>query len=229
MPLHVVVVDRRADFPWAAPDRLVVPAREFVVEGPPTAGLGPGDQPVPRPELPQPRLLLLAAGGGAWPEGHPIGRGHARPALEAPAAHCPAPGQRTGRPHLSRRSDEQPPFTVTVFFGEPDDIRLAVAARRIFELFRCPLLGVDLRHKNGWAIDSIEPISIREIRSEQRPAFVTALDRYTRTAWRNQRQAAPRAGRSPSCTIRRKSCRRPTPRRWSVSSAPAPSSAATSS
>ncbi len=32
MPSHVVVVDRRSDFPWAAPDRLVVPAKEFVGE-----------------------------------------------------------------------------------------------------------------------------------------------------------------------------------------------------
>ena len=32
MPLHVFVVDRRSDFPWGSADRLVVPAKEFVVE-----------------------------------------------------------------------------------------------------------------------------------------------------------------------------------------------------
>ena len=102
MPLHVVVVDRRVGFPLGGAGS-AGRAGEGVRRrgGAPPAGLGAGHQSVPRPELPQPRLLLLAAGRGARPEGHPVGRGHARPALEAAAAHRPAGGQRAGRPHLS--------------------------------------------------------------------------------------------------------------------------------
>ena len=39
-----------------------------------------------------------------------------------------------------------------------------------------PLLAVELKHKGGWAIESIEPISIREVRAEQRQIFGEALD-----------------------------------------------------
>ena len=87
--------------------------------------------------------------------------------------------------------EEQPPFSATIFFGLADDPRLAIAARRIFELFRCPLLAVELKHKGGWAIESIEPISIREVRAEQRQIFAEALDRYTQATWRTQRTVPP--------------------------------------
>lgn len=188
MPLHVFVVDRRSDFPWTAPDRVVVPAKEFVVEAarslPASArvinlcgdlsylSLGyycsllaeaRGQKVIPSVEvmldLHWKRLLRIAL-----PEVNEL----LRRTFQAPP-------------------EEQPPFAATIFFGVPDDPRLAVAARRIFELFRCPLLALELKHRGGWKIESIEPISIREVRAEQRPIFAAALDRYTQAAWRNQR------------------------------------------
>ncbi|MBL8668319.1 MAG: RimK family protein [Rhodospirillales bacterium] len=191
MPSHVVVVDRRADFPWDAADRLVVPAKEFVGERarqlPASArvinlcrdmsylSLGyycsllaeaRGQKVIPSVEvmldLHWKRLLRIAL-----PEVNEL---VARTFRAAPAS--------------------QPPLTVTISFGLPDDARLGAAARRIFELFRCPLLRVELRHKNGaWMVDGIEPIGIAEMQADQRALFVDALDRYTRSAWRRQRSA----------------------------------------
>ena len=192
MPLHVFVVDRRSDFPWTAPDRVVVPAKEFVVEAARTLpasarvinlcgdlsylSLGyycsllaeaRGQKVIPSVEvmldLHWKRLLRIAL-----PEVNEL----LRRTFQAPP-------------------EEQPPFAATIFFGVPDDPRLAVAARRIFELFRCPLLALELKHRGGWKIESIEPISIREVRAEQRPIFAAALDRYTQAAWRNQKTAVP--------------------------------------
>ena len=72
--------------------------------GAPAAGLRAGHQPLPRLQLPEPRLLLLAARRGPRAEGDPVGRGDARPALEAAAAHRPAGGQRAGPADLPRRA-----------------------------------------------------------------------------------------------------------------------------
>ena len=81
---------------------------------------------------------------------------------------------------------------------------------------RCPLLAVELKHKGGWAIESIEPISIREVRAEQRQIFAGALDRYTQRPGGRRGRCRPHAGRSPSCTIRRRSCRHRTRRRSKI-------------
>ena len=192
MPSHVVVVDRRADFPWAAPDRLVVPAREFVGERarqlPASARVINLCRDLSYLSLGYYcSLLAEARGQKVIPSVEVMLDLHWKRLLRIA---LPQVNELVGRT-LRAAPATQPPFTVTIFFGIPDDIRLAVAARRIFELFRCPLLRVELRHKNGWVIDSIEPIAIGEIGPEQLPLFVNALDRYTRTAWRHQRAAAP--------------------------------------
>jgi len=192
MPSHVVVVDRRSDFPWAAPDRLVVTAREFVGERarrlPASArvinlcrdlsylGLGYYSS-----------LLAEARGQKVIPSVEVMLDLHWKRLLRIALPQVNELVSRT----LRAAPAAQPPFSVTIFFGTPDDRRLAIAARRIFELFRCPLLRVELRHKNGWIIESIEPISIREVPADRRQRVVDALDRYTRAAWRKQRATAP--------------------------------------
>ena len=192
MPPHVVVVDRRSDFPWAAPDRLVVPAKEFV-------GEAARRLPVSARVINLCRdmsylslgyycsLLAEARGQKVIPSVEVMLDLHWKRLLRIAMPEVNELVRRTFR----APPETQPPFTVTIFFGEADDSRLAVAARRIFELFRCPLLTVELRYKNGWAIETIEPISIREVHADQRQLFVRALDRYTRAAWRRQRTTAP--------------------------------------
>lgn len=192
MRSHVVVVDRRSDFPWAAPDRLVVPAKEFVGEAarrlPASARVINLCRDMSYLSLGYYcSLLAEARGQKAIPSVEVMLDLHWKRLLRIALPEVNELVRRTFR----AASETQPPFTVTIFFGEPDDPRLTVAARRIFELFRCPLLAVELRHKNGWAIESIEPISIREVHADQRQLFVEALDRYTRAAWRRQRTTAP--------------------------------------
>jgi glutathione synthase/RimK-type ligase-like ATP-grasp enzyme len=82
-------------------------------------------------------------------------------------------------------------LSVHIFFGVPDVARLTAVARRVFELFRCPLLRLDLRHGDKWTIKSIRPMSIRELEPQQQPALKEALDRYAHAAWRPQKTAEP--------------------------------------
>ena len=194
MPAHVVVVDRRTDFPWDAPDRLVVPAKEFVGERarqlPAAARVINLCRDMSYLSLGYYcSLLAEARGQKVIPSVEVMLDLHWKRLLRIA---LPEVNELVARTFRVSPAD-QPPLTVTIFFGLPDDVRLVVAARRIFELFRCPLLRVELRHKNGcWMVDGIEPIGIAEVRADQRPLFVDALDRYTRTAWRRQR-AVPAA------------------------------------
>ncbi len=192
MAQHIVVVDRRRDFPWLRRDLRVVTARDFVTESarrlPASARVinlcrdysymslgyycsllaeGRGQKVIPSVEvmldLHWKRLLRIAL-----PEVNELVR---RTFQAAP--------------------DEQPGFKVTIFFGVPDDPRLTAAARRIFDLFRCPLLQVELRPRNRWEIVEVRPMSIREVRPDQVARFTEALERYTRAVWRSQKAAPP--------------------------------------
>jgi glutathione synthase/RimK-type ligase-like ATP-grasp enzyme len=192
MPLHVFVVDRRADFPWLAPDRLVIPAREFVGEAarrlPASARVINLCRDLSYLSLGYySSLLAEARGQKVVPSVEVMLDLHWKRLLRIALPEVNELLRRT----FPVPANEQPPFTATILFGVPDDPRLAVAARRIFELFRCPMLSVALAYKGGWQIDGIEPISIRDLQADQRPLFAHALDRYTSAAWRKQRQAAP--------------------------------------
>lgn len=193
MPLHVIVVDRRSDFPWPAPDRRVVLAKEFVGE---TARRLPASARVINFCRDMSylslgyycSLLAEARGQKVIPSVEVALDLHWKRLLRIALPEVNELVRRT----FQARADERPPVSATIFFGATEDSRLAPAARRIFELFRCPLLSVELERKDGWSIGAIEPISIRDIRPEQRQLFVDALDRYTRSAWRTQRkEAAP--------------------------------------
>jgi glutathione synthase/RimK-type ligase-like ATP-grasp enzyme len=192
MPLHVFVVDRRSDFPWSSADRLVVPAKEFVVEAarrlPASARVINLCRDLSYLSLGYYcSLLAEARGQKVIPSVEVMLDLHWKRLLRIALPEVNELLRRTFR----ARPEDQRPFSAKIFFGVPDDARLAIVARRIFELFRCPLLALELKHRGVWTIDSIEPISIREVRAEERPIFASALDRYTQVAWRRQKTAAP--------------------------------------
>ena len=189
MARHIIVVDRRVDFPWAAADRVVVTAKEFVTEAarrlPASAriinlcrdygylGLGYYAS-----------LLAEARGQKVIPAVEVMLDLHWKRLLRIALPEVNELVRRTFR----AEPGEQPPFRAMIFFGVADDPRLAVAGRRIFELFRCPLLTIELKHKNGWYVAAIEPASLPAVHPDFRGVFIDALDRYTRGAWRAGRE-----------------------------------------
>ncbi len=80
--------------------------------------------------------------------------------------------------------------TVFFFFGRTPDERLADIGRRLFELFRSPILAVDLRYKRDWEIGALGTQTLRDVPAAQEEAFADALTRYTKAAWRSPRQKA---------------------------------------
>lgn len=192
MPLHVFVVDRRADFPWLAPNRIVMPAKEFVGEAarrlPASARVINLCRDLSYLSLGYYcSLLAEARGQKVIPSVEVMLDLHWKRLLRIALPEVNDLLRRT----FQVSPNVQPPFTVTIFFGIPDDDRLTTAARRIFELFRCPLLSVNLVHKGRWEIDTIAPISIRNMQPEQGALFSNALDRYTSATWRKQKPVVP--------------------------------------
>jgi glutathione synthase/RimK-type ligase-like ATP-grasp enzyme len=191
MARHVIVVDRRADFPWTAPDRFIVTARDFVTE---TARRLPASA----------RVINLCRDYGYLSLGYYASLlAEARGQKVIPSVEVMLDLHwkrllRIALPEVNelvrrtfRAPADEPAVNAMIFFGVADDPRLAVAARRIFELFRCPLLTLELRHKAGWYVARIEPAALGDVHPELTTLFVEALDRYTRGAWRAGREAPP--------------------------------------
>ena len=83
-------------------------------------------------------------------------------------------------------------FSLRLFFGDPEDRRFAALGRRTFDLFRCPLLDLQIRWKDGdWSIHAIKPVSVDALKPEQERRFAAALAAYTRSTWRMPKEKAP--------------------------------------
>ena len=83
-----------------------------------------------------------------------------------------------------------------VFFGHVEDPELADLARKAFELFRCPLLEIELERPeglNGWKTKTVKALDPREVDVSRDKLFVGALEEFTRRRWSPARvQAAPK-------------------------------------
>jgi glutathione synthase/RimK-type ligase-like ATP-grasp enzyme len=191
---HLVVVDRKADFRWEAPGRAVVTGREFVTSS-------PRDLPPAQRVINLCRdysylslgyyvsLLAEARGQRVVPPVEVMLDLHWRRLLRIA---LPEVSELVRRSYASRAGEEEKRRIVNLYFSIPDDPRLGEAATRIFDLFRCPLLAVELvprADRRSWDVASIEPRSIRELKAEEIPLFADALDRYTRARWRQRRQS----------------------------------------
>ncbi|TVR82297.1 MAG: ATP-grasp domain-containing protein [Rhodospirillales bacterium] len=191
MPLHVIVVDRESDFPWPAAGRRIMRATDYVREA--------------ARQLPaSTRVINLCRDASYMSLGYYCSlmaeaRGHkVIPSVEVMLDLHWKRLLRIALPEvqeLVRKSVKAPPeplprLVVDIFFGMPDDARLAAVARRVFELFRCPLLRIELGYRAGWSVKAIRPLSIRELTADQQPMLKDALDRYTHAAWRPPQRAA---------------------------------------
>ncbi|TVR97798.1 MAG: ATP-grasp domain-containing protein [Rhodospirillales bacterium] len=191
MPLHVIVVDREIDFPWPAPGRRIMRAANYVREA--------------ARELPaSARVINLCRDSSYMSLGYYCSlMAEARGQKVIPSVEVMLDLHwkrllRIALPEVQElvaKSFKAPPeplphLEVDIFFGLPDDARLSAVARRVFELFRCPLLRLDLRYRAGWSVKSIRPLTIRELTSDQQPMLKDALDRYTHAAWRPPQRAS---------------------------------------
>jgi glutathione synthase/RimK-type ligase-like ATP-grasp enzyme len=79
-------------------------------------------------------------------------------------------------------------FKAKVFFGQTAYPELQELAQSIFETFRAPLLRVEFRFKSGWRIADIRTLSLKSLKEGERQTFLNALENYMRKPWRKPKE-----------------------------------------
>lgn len=80
--------------------------------------------------------------------------------------------------------------TYTSFFGRHNNPKIEPLTRRLFDLFRFPILSFKVKYVQGgrWVIDKIETPSFSSLVEEQAGQFHEALAKFTGSAWRSSVQ-----------------------------------------
>jgi glutathione synthase/RimK-type ligase-like ATP-grasp enzyme len=186
--LHVIVVEKRADFRWPDPGHRVMTAEEFVAERTET-------------RTRQRKVINLCR------DYDYLGMGYYCSLLAEARGDRVTPGvetitdlqQKAGEllPRLARLNRligdlADMPRSVNalsfhVFFGHIEDVQFAELARRVFELFRFPLLEIRIERlegSKGWRICALKPLDPRDVDTSRDTFFLQSLEQFTRRAWR---------------------------------------------
>ncbi|MGB5397906.1 MAG: RimK family protein [Gammaproteobacteria bacterium] len=75
---------------------------------------------------------------------------------------------------------------VLSFFGTTIDPQYSEMARKLFEVFPCPVLEITLRFEKDWKIDQLKIRSHRVLDDENETVFAIALDDFSRKVWRKK-------------------------------------------
>jgi glutathione synthase/RimK-type ligase-like ATP-grasp enzyme len=186
MSSYVIIVERLTDLDLKRADITVVTTRDFIAR-PDRLGRGPA------------RVINLSHSKSY------LGAGYYGSLLAEAKGHRVMPSVQT-IVDLSRKSTylfrlpelnallrqclrrlTSPPeasFSLTVFFGQTEDHRFRDLARRSFDLFRAPILSLDLRFKKDWSVARLKLLSLNDIEPDRQPAFFQALDLHARSGWR---------------------------------------------
>ncbi len=72
-------------------------------------------------------------------------------------------------------------FTIIVLFGQADDSRFKRLASLCFDIFRYPIVKLQIEKRSQWRITDIVPMGLHHLPDALSPWFQTALRAYTRT------------------------------------------------
>ncbi|HXH71822.1 MAG TPA: RimK family protein [Mariprofundaceae bacterium] len=84
-------------------------------------------------------------------------------------------------------------FELYIFFGIADDRRFNRFAAEVFDLFRYPLLSVQIRKGKAWQIRSIKPMGLHQVPDSYADFFESSLRAYTRLTKRRRTSRKPSA------------------------------------
>ncbi len=84
--------------------------------------------------------------------------------------------------------DRAEPLNLQSYFGTTTTTGGRELARKLFDLFPCPILAIELRFKRNWEIVSLKALSPRDLDDDGQTAFAEALDKYSRQVWRSTRK-----------------------------------------
>src|SRR5450631_3431263 len=187
---HLIVVEKAADFRWADADSRVVTAEEFISERSDTRAEG---------RKRARKVINLCRNYDYLSLGYYCSLlAEARGDRITPSVESILDLQHRNTQHASLARldrliaglDEVPRSINTlsfhVFFGHIEDPELADLARKAFELFRCPLLEIELERPeggSGWKTVSVKALDPREVDVSRDGLFLGALEEFTRRRW----------------------------------------------
>jgi glutathione synthase/RimK-type ligase-like ATP-grasp enzyme len=86
--------------------------------------------------------------------------------------------------HFREPAEEPLERTYYIYFGRCQNEKLDAIARRIFDIFRFPLMALRLIYKDGsWEIEEIKSLAISDVPDEKLPYMHEALEKFAGTAW----------------------------------------------
>ncbi len=77
---------------------------------------------------------------------------------------------------------------VMSFFGTTPEPAYRDLVRKLFDLFPCPVLEIELRYQRQWEVVSLKAVAPRDLDDAAQTAFAEALDRYSHQVWRGARK-----------------------------------------
>lgn len=90
--------------------------------------------------------------------------------------------------YFKEPADEPTARKYTIFFGRTAEGSLEELGRRLFDLFRFPLMSVEIKldSKGKWVVGDVDPLSIADLPKQKHDVFAGALNRFTGSAWRTK-------------------------------------------
>lgn len=193
MPSQLIIVEKSGDFRWSVPGVRVLTAQEFIAEGP---GL------LQRPR----RIVNLCRSYAYLSIGYYVSLlAEARGERVTPSVEVitdlqvkavqtqKLAGLERCLGVLSSVPRAVDAMRIQVFFGQVEDKDLADFASRSFELFRCPLLAIDLERLeggDGWRVAGVHALDPRDVDAVREGLFLDGLARFCRRPWRHAPSAS---------------------------------------
>jgi glutathione synthase/RimK-type ligase-like ATP-grasp enzyme len=76
---------------------------------------------------------------------------------------------------------------VRSFFGVPSQEIYRELARKLFELFPCPVMEITLKYRKGWEIAGLKARSHLGLSDEEETQFAESLNQYSKRVWRKSK------------------------------------------
>lgn len=89
---------------------------------------------------------------------------------------------------MKRKGGGSDHFSLLLFFGQTDQEGLGELGRQIFDQLPCPLLKVEFRRRENWAIEALKPLTLKQLKGEQEDRFAQALEQFNERVWRSPRR-----------------------------------------
>lgn len=75
-------------------------------------------------------------------------------------------------------------YSITAFFGHPEDKFFSDLCRQLFDLFPSPILRIEFKLSGKWQISTIRPGSLQNLLTDQETFFKESYNHYITRRWR---------------------------------------------